>query len=145
MTTIISRWLTFLSRVPTAPANLLKDDVAVHSSTFGIDMDDGDVTDEEDWQSIGAEALRARSLPPGSLPNSGHMYGSGRIYQPISTYSTVPYSTVPRHQSRTPAQLAQSVPSRTIPIQRSEFNFASGVNDSQERAAIEALMSLGSR
>lgn len=110
-----------------------------------IDMDDGDVTDEEDWQSIGAEALRARSLPPGSLPNSGQMYGSGRIYQPISTYSTAPYSTVPRHQSRTPAQLAQSVPSRVIPIQKSGFNFASGVNDSQERAAIEALMSLGAR
>ena len=97
------------------------------------DFDDGDVTDEEDWESIGAEALRARSLPPGSLPNSRIPSGGGRIYQPI--YPSRPQ----RHASY---NVAQSVPVKAMPAHRqANFNI---INDSQERAAIEALLSLGS-
>lgn len=97
-----------------------------------IEMDEGDVTDEEDWQSIGADALRARSLPPGSLPNSG-----GRIYQPMG------YTNMPRYPSRPPLQMAKSAPFKAIPAAKPNYNFPSDVNNSQERAAIEALLSLG--
>lgn len=99
-----------------------------------IEMDEGDVTDEEDWQSIGADALRARSLPPGSLPNSG-----GKIYQPAG------YTNSTRYTSRPPLHLAKSMPAHALPTQNRNYHYPSNVNDSQERAAIEALLSLGSR
>ncbi len=102
------------------------------------DLGDGDVTDEEDWASIGAAALRARSLPKSGRAVSG----PGRLYQPIATYS---YRS--RYRSRTPADVAKSAPIKQLPLTNST-NFAyptgAGVNDSQERAAVEALLSLGS-
>lgn len=91
--------------------------------------DEGDATDEEDWRSIGAEALRARSLPAGSLPNRVPS-GGGRIYQPV----------YPSRLQR-PSPMAQSYPAKPMPINNPNFNT---INDSQERAAVEALLSLGS-
>lgn len=105
-----------------------------------IDLGEGDVTDEEDWASMGAAALRARSLP-----TSGRAPGGGHLYQPVASYS--------RQRSYTPAvppvpNIAQSVPAtkRLPPSTNSGFTLPSGggVDDSQERAAIEALLSLGS-
>ncbi|KIW82670.1 hypothetical protein Z517_05697 [Fonsecaea pedrosoi CBS 271.37] len=102
------------------------------------DLGDGEMTDEEDWASIGAAALRARSLP-----NQGRsVSGPGRLYQPIATYSYRP-----RYRSKTPAEIAHTAPTNPIPVNHStRFTFpnGAGVNDSQERAAIEALLSLGS-
>lgn len=102
------------------------------------DMGDGDATDEEDWASIGAAALRARSLPKSGRSVSG----PGRLYQPIATYSYRP-----RYRHKTPAELAQSAPTKPMPVQSSKtfaYPTGAGVNDSQERAAVEALLSLGS-
>jgi hypothetical protein len=102
------------------------------------DLDDGDATDEEDWASIGAAALRARSLPKSGRSVSG----PGRLYQPIATYSYRP-----KYRSKTPADVARSAPVKQLPLTNtSTFPFpnGAGVNDSQERAAIEALLSLGS-
>jgi hypothetical protein len=104
-----------------------------------IDLGEGDVTDEEDWASMGAAALRARSLP-----TSGRAPGGGHLYQPVASYS--------RQRSYTPAvppmpNIAQSVSvTKQIPPTNSGFTLPSGagVDDSQERAAIEALLSLGS-
>lgn len=97
------------------------------------DLGEGDVTDEEDWASIGAEALRARSLPKSPrIPSGG-----GRIYQPIASYSTAP-----RYRSQTPA-MAQSAPTKQVPRNLS-LQHDAGVNSTSERAAIEALLSLGS-
>lgn len=104
------------------------------------DLGDGDLTDEEDWASIGAAALRARSLPSAGRVRSG----GGRLYQPIASYSTT-YRR--RSRTRTPAAVAaQSLPSHPVPVHNSKFSLpaGAGVNDSQERAAIEALLSLGS-
>ncbi len=100
------------------------------------DLGEGDITDEEDWASIGAEALRARSLPKSPrIPSGG-----GRIYQPIASYSVAP-----RYRSRTPGIISRSAPSRPILAQRSlSFQPDAGVNTNSERAAIEALLSLGS-
>lgn len=110
---------------------------SVPGEDIDIDLGEGDVTEDEDWQSIGAEALRARSLPKGGQfrkPSVGN-----RIYQPIASYSIASYSSN-RHRSRTPA-LAQSGPTRHHPV----HNFPdAGVNSSSEQAAIEALLSLGS-
>jgi hypothetical protein len=98
------------------------------------DLGDGDVTDEEDWGSLGAAALRARSLP-----NNGRTI-SGRLYQPIATYSYHP-----RQRSKTPADVARTMPTQPMQIKpNNNFSIPAGVNDSQERAAIEALLSLGS-
>jgi hypothetical protein len=102
------------------------------------ELGEGDVTDEEDWAAIGAEALRARSLPKSPrVPSAG-----GRIYQPIASYSTAP-----RYRSQTPGNLAKSAPTKAIPlnVQRSlSLQHDAGVNSNSERAAIEALLSLGS-
>lgn len=101
------------------------------------EFDENDVTDEEDWGSIGAEALRARSLPPGSLPKSRIPSGGGRIYQPI----------YPSRPQRPSYNMAQSVPTKAMPVNKPSHkpsrNFNT-INNSQERAAIEALLSLGS-
>lgn len=102
------------------------------------DLGDGEITDEEDWGAIGAEALRARSLPNGGRSVSG----PGRLYQPIATYTYQP-----RQRSKTPAEIARTAPSHPMPVGKSP-NFSlpngAGVNNSSERAAIEALLSLGS-
>ncbi|KAG9788904.1 hypothetical protein KCU88_g1689, partial [Aureobasidium melanogenum] len=102
------------------------------------DLGDGEITDEEDWASIGAEALRARSLP-----NTAHVgSGPGRLYQPIATYSYQP-----RYRSKTPADVAHTAPSKPRqPEFTNPFSLPAGaaMNDSQERAAVEALLSLGS-
>lgn len=98
------------------------------------DIGEGDVTDEEDWAQIGAAALRARSVPKGGAPGGGFL--------PHSMHS------LPRNHhraSRPPiATLTQSVP--VVPrIQDLKFSFPNGVaGDSQEQAAVEALMRLGS-
>lgn len=98
-----------------------------------FDLGEGDETDEEDWAAIGAEALRARSLPKGGVRRPS---GGGRIYTPIATYSTAS-----RYRSRTPGHLAQSAPSRPIGIRKASVD--AGVNSYSEKAAIEALLSLG--
>ena len=102
-----------------------------------VDVPEGDETDEEDWASIGAVALRAQSLPKDKRLHSG----GGHLYQPISYMSTRP-------RSRTPASnLARSAPLRsasTATNTNTGFQLPNGVGDSQERAAIEALLSLGS-
>jgi hypothetical protein len=104
------------------------------------DLGEGDITDEEDWASIGAAALRARSLPlSGRVPSGG-----GHLYQPIADYPTTS-----RNRSRasgTPA-FAASVPAKAIPVHNtSGFPLPAGVQvtNSQEREAIEALLRLGS-
>lgn len=102
------------------------------------DLGDGEITDEEDWASIGAVELRARSLPNAARAASG----SGRLYQPIATYSYQP-----RYRSKTPAEIAGTPPAMPKPAEASigySFPLDAGVKNSQERAAIEALLSLGS-
>lgn len=104
------------------------------------DLGEGDVTDEEDWASIGAAALRARSLPSsGRLPSGG-----SHLYQPIADYPTT--SRNRSRASATPA-FAPTVPAKAIPVHNSSaFPLPAGVrvNNSQEREAIEALLKLGS-
>ncbi|KPI42189.1 uncharacterized protein AB675_5327 [Cyphellophora attinorum] len=99
-----------------------------------IDLGEGDSTDEEDWQAIGAEALRARSLPKGGVRRPS---GGGRLYQPIRTYSTAS-----RYRAKTPAYLAQSAPSHPYNL-ANQLPLDAGVNSFSEKAAIEALLSLG--
>lgn len=112
---------------------------SVAEDPLDVDLGDGEITDEEDWGAIGAEALRARSLPNNAARTPS---GPGRLYQPIATYSYQP-----RQRSKTPAELARAAPPQAIPVNPSR-NFSlpngAGVNDSSERAAIEALLSLGS-
>lgn len=89
------------------------------------DWDEGDVTDEEDWAQIGADALRARSF------NSG----GGIVHNNIA---------VPSRQPLQLSALAKSVPGR-LPIQHIGFTLPEGMGgDQEERAAVEALLRLGS-
>ncbi|KAJ5183438.1 hypothetical protein N7492_001054 [Penicillium capsulatum] len=76
------------------------------------EWDEGDVTDEEDWAQIGADALRARSLNGGGLVRSNV------------------------------AARAKPLPlaGPTTPVTKS----APRTFDTQERAAVEALLRLGS-
>ncbi|KAE8349364.1 putative Sin3 binding protein-domain-containing protein [Aspergillus coremiiformis] len=91
------------------------------------DWGEEDVTDEEDWAQIGAAALRARSLNGGGGFVNGHH---------------------PSHQLRgggpAASSLAKSAP-RKPPIQQLGFSLPDGmVGDTEERAAVEALLRLGS-
>ncbi|PYH43264.1 uncharacterized protein BP01DRAFT_106663 [Aspergillus saccharolyticus JOP 1030-1] len=92
------------------------------------DWGEEDVTDEEDWAQIGADALRARSLNA----SGGFVYGSGK-------------SPHFRGGGPAPSSLAKSAP-RNYPIQQLGFNPPDGIiNDGDERAAAAAaLLRLGS-
>ncbi|KAL4741848.1 putative Sin3 binding protein-domain-containing protein [Aspergillus similis] len=85
------------------------------------DWGEEDITDEEDWAQIGAAELRARSM------NGGGGFVTGR--HPPQLHGGGPASS----------SLAKSAP-RAAPIQQLGFS----VPDSQERAAVEALLRLGS-
>ena len=102
------------------------------------ELGEGDVTDEEDWAAIGAAALRARSLP-----SSGRMpTGGSRLYQPIAEYSTTSRSR--SRKSGTPANWLLRF-HHYLFIILLDFHLSNGViNESQERDAIAALLSLGS-
>ncbi|KAJ5084622.1 hypothetical protein NUU61_009201 [Penicillium alfredii] len=81
------------------------------------EFDEGDVTDEEDWKQIGADALRARSLNGGGGFVRNHVAARAKP-QPPGLVGNGP-----------PSAMAKSAP-RTF--------------DTQERAAVEALLRLGS-
>lgn len=91
------------------------------------DWGEEDVTDEEDWALIGADALRARSLnASGGFLNAKQQPGPMRGGGPASS------------------TLAKSLPNN-IPIQQLGFTLPEGVvGDREERAAVEALLRLGS-
>lgn len=91
------------------------------------DWGEEDVTDEEDWAQIGADALRARSLNSGS--------GFAHSKQPSAAlHGGGPASST----------LAKSAPNNG-PIQQLGFSLPDGVvGDREERAAVEALLRLGS-
>ncbi|OKL60780.1 hypothetical protein UA08_04207 [Talaromyces atroroseus] len=94
------------------------------------EWDEGDITDEEDWAGIGADALRARS------PNGGGIVNT--------TNHSVHTKTQRLPRGPAPATLAKSVPGR-ITIQQLGFSLPDGVGgDVEERAAVEALLRLGS-
>lgn len=84
------------------------------------EWDEGDVTDEEDWAQIGADALRARSL---NASGSGGFVRSSNV---AARAKPLPSGLVGNGEPTTPAKSAPR-------------NF-----DIQERAAVEALLQLGS-
>ncbi|KAL1971092.1 hypothetical protein VTN77DRAFT_43 [Rasamsonia byssochlamydoides] len=94
------------------------DDAAVPDDEW----DDDDVTDEEDWANIGADALRARSLNGGGILHTNHL-----------TVHSKQQQQHPQRSGGGPASFAfaKSVPGG-IPC------------DLEERAAVEALLKLGS-
>lgn len=81
------------------------------------EWDEGDVTDEEDWAQIGADALRARSLNAGGFVRSSNVAALAKPLPSPSLFGIGP----------------------TTPAQSTPRNF-----DTQERAAVEALLQLGS-
>lgn len=92
------------------------------------DWGEADLTDEEDWAHIGATALRAQSLS----------YLS-RDSQDCRMFKSHGHSGGPAYSA-----LAKSVPGG-IPIQRQNFSLPAGLGgDKEERAAVEALLQLGS-
>ncbi|PGH17316.1 hypothetical protein AJ79_01200 [Helicocarpus griseus UAMH5409] len=100
------------------------------------DWDEADITDEEDWAQIGAAALRARSYPNAS--EGGANMGNNNAYATGSKGRSRGYGGGPSYSA-----LAKSVPGG-IPIQHVDFSLPDGVGDIEERAAVEALLQLGS-
>lgn len=96
------------------------------------EWDEGDVTDEEDWAQIGADALRARSLNA----------GSGSAFDAKRPQFSSMNMAMARGSGAGPASsnLAKSVP-QSVPIKQLGFNLP---DDREERAAVEALLRLGS-
>jgi hypothetical protein len=94
--------------------------------------DPDDMTDEEDWAAVGASALRAASYSA-SGPGRNFLTSRGKLG---GTYSGGGPSL---------SALAKSVPLRTSQ-QPNNFDLSAFgmTSDSQERDAIEALLSLGS-
>ena len=116
-----------------------------------LKFNSGDVTDEEDWASIGAAALRQGSLPStgGLMPTSSRSYqrqvdpksrGRGAAARPaqssISKSMPLTNSIFARRQQQQ-QMLAQRSPAM-IP----EDAFREG--DAQDREAVEALLKLSS-
>ncbi|EEH45292.1 uncharacterized protein PADG_01442 [Paracoccidioides brasiliensis Pb18] len=111
------------------------------------DWDEADLTDEEDWAQIGAAALRARSYP--SAPEGGsftnindsmnHKYGRHH-------YTSYTKGSRGRNRGGGPSYSALTKSSPCgIPIQPIDFSLLDGVGGGvEERAAIEALLKLGS-
>ena len=121
------------------------------------DDDLGDVTEEEDWASIGAAALRAGSFPSG---------GGGKIYTASSHTSryqkrssggpvrralamSMPTQIGTRPQDIHHQQQAQRIQrwqgiSSGYADEKGDFAMQGIGNDSQERDAIQALLSLSS-
>jgi hypothetical protein len=96
------------------------------------EWDEGDITDEEDWARIGADALRARSLNGGGIVNMHALAVHAKTQQH------------PQGGGPAPAALAKSMPGG-IPFQQLGFSLPDGVGgDLGERAAVEALLRLGS-
>ncbi|OJJ47669.1 hypothetical protein ASPZODRAFT_15119 [Penicilliopsis zonata CBS 506.65] len=94
------------------------------------EWDEGDVTDEEDWAQIGADALRARSLTGGG--GFVHTSLAARMEQQ------------PLRLGSSSSTLVKSAPLH-IPVQQFGFSLPDGlVGDTEERAAVEALLRLGS-
>ena len=95
------------------------------------DWGEDDITDEEDWAHIGAAGLRARSLNGG-----GGFVGSHAAQKPPSQL---------RGGGPASSTLAKAAP-HGLPIQQTTFfSLPEGaVNDKEERAAVEALLRLGS-
>ncbi|KAF3491632.1 mucin [Arthroderma uncinatum] len=89
------------------------------------DWDEADMTDEEDWANIGADALRAQSLGQElSMPSSVYVCGGAYGYGHGYGYGGGPSSSA----------LAKAAP---MPMP--------GVGENvEERAAVEALLQLGS-
>ncbi|KKZ58457.1 hypothetical protein EMCG_00948 [[Emmonsia] crescens] len=107
------------------------------------DWDEADATDEEDWAQIGAAALRARSFP--SAPGGGTNMNNNNNHHNYNTYAAGSkgrsrgYGGGPSYSA-----LTKSVPGG-IPIQHVDFSFPDGDSgDIEERAAVEALLQLGS-
>jgi hypothetical protein len=98
------------------------------------EWNEGDMTDEEDWARIGADALRSRSLNGGGIVNMHN----------LAVHAPPPQHPPSNGGGRAPATLTKSAPGG-IPIQQLGFSLPDGVGgDLQERAAIEALLRLGS-
>ena len=121
------------------------------------DDDLGDVTEEEDWASIGAAALRAGSFPSGG---GGKIYtasshasryrksgGRGPVRRALAT--SMPTQTGIRPLGIQQQQQVQRIQqwqgmSNDCTNENGEFTMDSIGNDSQERDAIQALLSLSS-
>ena len=93
-----------------------------------VQMDDSDVTDDEDWAAVGAAALRNASY---SSAKAAHdpMQASGR--GPLGGFRSVSYSA---GMARAPQP----------PMGNFGFTAYGGTSDAQEREAVEALLRLGS-
>ena len=100
------------------------------------DIGEGDETEEEDWASMGAAALKARSF--GSRTHSG---GGLFNYRPRPVHSRTSIRRASRRTSTTSSGIAKSMPPA-----HTKFSFSEGVGlgDSQEREAVQALLKLGS-
>ena len=101
-------------------------------------------TDEEDWSSIGAAALRANSYSSeGSFPRYHAFKKGSRTRSPLPP---VPHS-LPSHHKHYARHRLHSDADPTLKQRNSTFaplDFTGIDVDSQEREAIEALMKMGS-
>lgn len=109
-------------------------------------FDHGDVTDEEDWRSIGAAALRQGSYPrtsggvrknsyPTHLPPRGRSRGRSRGPPPSTLAKSMPMR-ISKNNVYNNHPLQQQPPALDFP--------GFPPSDSQEREAVQALLKLGS-
>lgn len=95
-----------------------------------IDMNDDpeDATDDEDWEAMGAAAMRAQSYPNMAAAESGRKLLSSQVYTSGALRSFSASSGMARAPQPT----------------NFDFSALSGTSDAQEREAVEALLRLGS-
>ncbi|KAK5139086.1 hypothetical protein LTR04_003901 [Oleoguttula sp. CCFEE 6159] len=127
------------------------------SSSAGDDValdDADDATDEEDWASIGADALRQQSFS--GAPSGGFMPYRSNYARDYGRHSVSLMSTGggPRRSSlakSAPAPVLQQLPGRSAPYshhyappRQQQQQHLGQIQESQERDAIAALLKMGS-
>ncbi|KAF7532340.1 hypothetical protein G7Z17_g13650 [Cylindrodendrum hubeiense] len=90
--------------------------------------DPEDVTDDEDWATMGAAALRAESYPNMAAAQTDRGFASSSVYTPSGLRSFSASSGMARAPQPT----------------NIDFSALAGTPDAQERDAVEALLRLGS-
>ncbi|KKA31183.1 hypothetical protein TD95_004477 [Thielaviopsis punctulata] len=104
--------------------------------------DEDDVTDDEDWAAVGAAALRAESYSNSFATRAGFM--SSPAFSPASMRAFPSSFAAGMKMARVPQPQIQVQPPAQPQAAHADLQTLAATSNTQEREAVEALLSLGS-